>query len=33
MIEFITEFGITFLCFFIGFSVLECIAGKDKKDD
>ena len=32
MIEFIIEFGITFLCFFIGYSVLECIR-KDKKDD
>lgn len=34
MIEFIKEFGITFLCFFfIGYSVVECVTGKEKKDD
>ena len=33
MIEFIKEFCITFLCFFIGYSFVECIAGQDKKDD
>ena len=33
MIELIKEFCITFLCFFIGYSVVECIAGKVKKDD
>lgn len=25
--------GITFLCFFIGYSVVECVTGKEKKDD
>ena len=33
MIELIKEFGITFLCFFISYSVVECIAGKEKKDE
>lgn len=33
MIELIKEFEITFLCFFIGYSVVEYIVGKDKKDD
>lgn len=33
MIELIKEFCITFLCFFIGYSVVERIAGKGKKDD
>jgi hypothetical protein len=33
MIEFIKEFGITFLCFFIGYSVVECVTGKEKKDN
>ena len=33
MIEFIKEFRITFLCFFIGYSVVECVTGKEKKDD
>ena len=33
MIEFIKEFGITLLCFFIGYSVLDCVRGKEKKDD
>jgi len=33
MIEFIKEFGITFLCFFIGYSVVECMTGKEKKND
>ena len=32
MIELIKEFCITFLCFFIGYSVVECIAGKDKDE-
>lgn len=33
MIELIKEFCITFLCFFIGYSVVECVIGKEKKDD
>lgn len=33
MIEFIKEFVITFLCLFIGYSVVEFVAGKEKKDD
>lgn len=33
MIEFIKEFGTTFLCFFIGYSVVEFVTGKEKKDD
>lgn len=33
MIELFKEFGITFLCFFIGYSVVECVTGKEKKND
>lgn len=33
MIEFIKEFVITFLYLFIGYSVVECVTGKEKKDD
>lgn len=33
MIEFIKEFGITFLCFFIGYSVVECVTGNGEQDE
>jgi hypothetical protein len=33
MIELIKEFGMAILCFFIGYSVVECATGKEKKDD
>lgn len=33
MIEFIKEFGITFLWFFLGYLVGERAARKEKKDD
>ena len=33
MIELIKEFVIIFLSLFIGYSVVECVTGKEKKDD